>query len=193
MAANPHPAAEVTLAVAIRRYFDVALYLLIFTGFGTLASTGQLDLPTVLLVTVGLLFRGYALARRRQVILSERWTNFLTIACVGFFIADDFLISRAFLGATVHLVLFVMLVRLFSAQRDRDHYFLAVLSFLMVLAAAVLTVDSTFLFALAGFILLAIAAFILMEMMHSLKKSAVLARDPRVQGAHRNLSFIIVV
>ena len=27
------------------RYFDVALYLLVLTGFGTLASTGTLDLP----------------------------------------------------------------------------------------------------------------------------------------------------
>jgi protein-glutamine gamma-glutamyltransferase len=190
MATAPH-IEEITLAAAIRRYFDVVLYLLIFTGFGTLASTGRLDLATVLVVTSALLYRGYILAHRRQVILSERWTNLLTIACVGFYIADDFLISRAFLDATVHLVLFVMLVRLFSAQRDRDHYFLAVLSFLMVLAAAVLTVDSTFLFALAGFILLAVAAFILMEMMHSLKKSVVLARDPRVQSAHRKLSFAI--
>jgi protein-glutamine gamma-glutamyltransferase len=184
---------EITLAVAVRRYFDVVLYLLIFTGFGTLASTGRLDLATVIIVTSALLYRGYILARRREVLLSERWTNILTIACVGFYIADDFLISRAFLGATVHLVLFVMLVRLFSAQRDRDHYFLAVLSFLMVLAAAVLTVDSTFLIALAGFVLLAVAAFVLMEMMHSLKKSPVLARDPRVQNAHRKLSFAILV
>ncbi|HEX3105566.1 MAG TPA: DUF3488 and transglutaminase-like domain-containing protein [Terriglobales bacterium] len=184
---------EITLAAAIRRYFDVVLYLLIFTGFGTLASTGRLDLATVIIVTSALLYRGYILARRREVLLSERWTNILTIACVGFYIADDFFISRAFLGATVHLLLFVMLVRLFSAQKDRDHYFLAVLSFLMVLAAAVLTVDSTFLIALAGFVLLAVAAFVLMEMMHSLKKSPVLARNPRVQNAHRKLSFTILV
>ena len=183
---------EITLAGAIRRYFDVVLYLLIFTGFGTLASTGRLDLATVLVVISALLYRGYLLARHRQVLLSERWTNILTIACVGFYILDDFLISRAFLGATVHLVLFVMLVRLFSAQRDRDHYFLAVLSFLMVLAAAVLTVDSTFLIALAGFVLLSITAFILMEMMHSLKKSPVLARDQRAQSVHRKLSFTLM-
>jgi len=183
--------AEFTLATAIRRYFDVVLFLLIFTGFGTLASTGQLDPPTVLLVTCGLLYRGYVLARRRQVLLSERWTNLLTIACVGYFVADEFLISRAFLGATVHLVLFVMLVRLFSAQRDRDHYFLAMLAFGMVLAAAVLTVDSTFLVALAGFVLIAIAAFILMEMMHSVQKAPVLARDPGVHRAYRKLSFTI--
>src|SRR5260370_878945 len=191
MAGSPKTATEVTLSVAIRRYFDVALYLLIFTGFGTLASTGRLDVPTVLLVTLALLYRGYILARRRRVLLSERWTNLLTIACVAFFIADEFVISRTLVPAAVHLVLFVMLVRLFSAQRDRDHYLLAVLSFLMVLSAAVLTVDSTFLFALAGFVVIGVAAFILMEMMHSLEKAPVLARDPNVRHAYRKLSFAI--
>src|SRR5437763_14744057 len=106
--------AEFTLAAAIRRYFDVVLYLLIFTGFGTLASTGRLDIPTVVLVTAALLFRGYALVRRSTVLLSERWTNLLTIGCVAFFIADEFFISRAFLGALVHLVLFVTPIMLFS-------------------------------------------------------------------------------
>jgi hypothetical protein len=85
-----------------------------------------------------------------------------------------------------------MLIRLFSAQKDRDHYFLAVLSFLMVLSAAVLTVDSTFLLALSGFILVAVAALILMEMMHSLQKAQVLARDARMQKPHRQLSIAIV-
>ena len=190
MPAN-RPTEEMTLVGAIRRYFEVLLYLLIFTGFGTLASTGRLDLPTVLLVTAALLFRGYALARRRQILLSARWTNLLTIACMAFYVADEFLISRTFLVATVHLVLFVMLVRLFSAQTDRDHYLLAILSFLMVLAAAVLTVDSTFLLALAIFVLVAVAAFMLMEMMHSVQRSPVLGRDPNVYRAYRKLSFTI--
>src|SRR5579872_7001969 len=95
---------EITLAAAIRRYFDVVLYLLIFTGFGTLASTGRLDLATVLLVTSALLYRGYALARRRQVLLSKHWTDLSTLACVGFYVIDLFLISRTFIDATVHLV-----------------------------------------------------------------------------------------
>ena len=182
---------EFTLAAAVNRYFDVLLYLLIFSGFGTLASTGTLDLPTVTFVTIALLYRGYILARRKEVILSERWTNLLTIGCVVFFLADEFLISRTFISAAVHLVLFVMLVRLFSAQSDRDHYLLAVLAFLMVLSAAVLTVDSTFLFALGGFVLVGIATFVLMEMAHSSKHAAVQARDPNVHHAYRKLSFTI--
>ena len=183
--------ADLTLGTAIRRYLDVSLYILIFTGFGTLASTGRLDLPTVLLVSGALLFRGYVLARRRQALLTDLWTNLLAIACVGFFIIDEFLISRSVLTSLVHLVLFVMLVRLFSAQRDRDHFFLAGLSFAMVLAAAVLTVDSTFLLALAGFVLVATSTFILMEMMHACNKAAVQGRDPNVPRAYRKLSFAI--
>ena len=46
---------------ALQRYFEVALYLLVFTGFGTLASTGGLGVGTVLLVSAALLFRGYLL------------------------------------------------------------------------------------------------------------------------------------
>ena len=75
---------------------------------------------------------------------------------MAFYLADYFLLSRSFVGATVHLVLFGMLVRLFSMQRERDHYTLAILAFLMVLAAAGLTVDSLFLFAFAVFLLVAL-------------------------------------
>jgi protein-glutamine gamma-glutamyltransferase len=189
--ADNHQHGEFTLSAAIGRYFDVGLYLLIFTGFGTLASTGRLDFPTVFLVTAALLFRGYVLARRKTVLLSERWTNLLTIACVAFYIADEFVISKAFIGALVHLVLLVMLIRLFSAQRDRDHYLLAALAFVMVLAAAVLTVDSTFLFALAGFTLIGVATFVLMEMLHAGRHSPVQAREPSVHHAYRKLSFAI--
>ena len=182
---------DLPLATAIRRYFDIALYLLIFTGFGTLASTGRLDFPTVVLVTAALLLRGYVLASQRQLLLSSRWTNLLTIACVGFYIADEFFISGTFLTALVHLVLFVMLIRLFSAQTDRDHYLLAILAFGMVLAAAILTVDSTFLLALAGFVLMAVVTFILMEMMHAWQRSAVQGRDPQVPRAYRKLALTI--
>ena len=49
---------------ALQRYFEIALYLLVFTGFGTLASTGGLGIGTVLLVSCALLLRGYLLLAR---------------------------------------------------------------------------------------------------------------------------------
>ena len=176
---------------ATRRYFDVALYLLIFTAFGTLASTGRLDAPSVVVVTGALLYRGYILARRRTALLSGRWMTLATLSALAFFAGDEFLISRGFLGALVHFLLFLMLIRLFSAQSDRDRYLLAALSFAMVLAAAVLTVDSTFLFALAGFVLVAIATFMLMEMVHSFERAPVAGRSAQLEHAYRRLSFSI--
>src|SRR5437667_10662822 len=89
---------EITLAAAIRRYFDVALFLLIFTGFGTLASTGGIDLPTVVLVTEALLFRGYVLACCRLVLLFPRWTNMLSLSYIGCILPLAVLMYRLVLG-----------------------------------------------------------------------------------------------
>src|SRR3984893_8910771 len=151
---------------AIHRYFEVSLYLMVLTGFGSLASTGSLGLVTVLLVSAALLIRGCLLIQCRTWLIAERWTTLLTLGYVTLYLGDYFLFSGGFLNATVHLVLFVMVVLLFSAQRDRDFYLLSVIAFLMVLSAALLTVDSVFLLTFAGFMLTAVVAFILMEMRH---------------------------
>src|SRR6202521_4939897 len=168
------------MARAIERYFNVALYLLVLSRFGALASTGGLDLPAVILVGLALALRGFHLLTRREFVIPERWTTVLTLIYVAIYLADYFLLSRSFLTATVHLVLFAVVVRLFSLQRTRDHYMLAVLSFLMVLAAAVLTVGSVFLLSFAGFLLVAIITFVLMEMRHSVAAEQTHAQDPRV-------------
>jgi protein-glutamine gamma-glutamyltransferase len=159
-----------TMGRAIERYFNVALYMLVLCGFGALASTGGLDLPAVLLVGMALAIRGLQLLMQREFVIPERWTNSLTLIYVFVYLADYFFISRSFLGSSVHLVLFTMVIRLFSLQRTRDHYMLAVLAFLMVLAAAVLTVGSVFIFSFASFLLVAIVTFVLMEMQHSLSE-----------------------
>src|SRR5215831_7561877 len=134
----------IPLQKAIDYYFELALYLLVLTGFGTLASTGGLDIPSMALVGIALAVRGYLLAKRRQIVISERWTTPLTFAYFVFFAADYFAFSRSFLPATVHLALFGVVVRTFSLRKERDHIMLAILAFLMVLASAVLTVDSAF-------------------------------------------------
>lgn len=177
------------MAKAIERYFNVALFLLVLSGFGTLASTGGLDLPAVVIVGLALLFRGYLLLTQRDFVIPERSTSYLTLIYVLVYFADYFFLSGSFLTATVHLVLFLMVVRLFSQQRTRDHYMLAVLSFLMVLASAVLTVGSVFVFAFAGFLLVAVVTFVLMEMRHSVAQEEAIAQDPRVAAFHRRMAY----
>jgi protein-glutamine gamma-glutamyltransferase len=179
----------IPLPQAINKYFELSLYLLVLMGFATLASTGALDLATILLVGAALAIRGFLLAERRRVVFSERWTTPLTIAYFVFYAADYFLLSRSFLAATVHLVLFAVVVRTFSLRRDRDYTTLAILAFLMVLASAVLTVDSVFLFFFAGFMLMAVATFILMEMRRSQRAAKFQARHSNDAHEHRHLAF----
>jgi transglutaminase-like putative cysteine protease len=179
----------IPLGQGINKYFDLSLYLLVLIGFGCLASTGSLDAPTILVVGAALAFRGYLLAKRRRVVITERWTTPLTIAYFAFYAADYFLLSRAFLPATVHLVMFAVVIRTFSLRRDRDDTTLAILAFLMVLASAVLTVDSIFLLFFAGFMLMAVVTFVLMEMRRSGRAANFQAQHSNDAHEHRRLAF----
>ena len=88
MSAQPAQSGVISLQEAIDHYFELALYLLVLTGFGTLAGTGGLDLPSVALVGAALAVRGYLLAKRRTFVISERWTTPLSIAYFAFFAID---------------------------------------------------------------------------------------------------------
>jgi len=84
-----------------------------------------------------------------------------------------------------------MVIRLFSIHKERDHYMLAILAFLMVLAAAVLTVDSVFLFAFAGFMLMAVVTFVLLEMRRSSLTASIPAREPSDRQTYRRMAFFL--
>ena len=182
----------IPLQRAIDHYFELALYLLVLTGFATLAGTGGLDLASIILVATALAIRGILLAKRRHFVISERWTTPLSIAYFAFFAIDYLVFSRSFLPATVHLALFGVVVRTFSLRRERDHITLAILAFLMVLASAVLTVDSIFLFSFAAFMLMAVATFVLMEMRRSGIAANIQARHSSDPHEHRHLAFALV-
>jgi protein-glutamine gamma-glutamyltransferase len=156
---------------SIERYSDWCIYGMVAAAFITLAGTGGLDWLTLGAMTCALVLRGYLLWKRRTVMISESLTTLLTIGYFGFFAADYFVISRGFLPATVHLAVFAVIIRMFSLRRDRDYVTLAILAFLMVLAAAILTVDSLFLLSFAAFLLLAVANFVLFEIRHSFTKA----------------------
>src|SRR5690242_3853676 len=164
MSATPKPG---MVPDAISRYFELALYMMVLCGFGTLAQTGQLDPVTVLLVILGLIARGYLILKRQTFVLGEKLTQYVTLGFTVFYLVDFFWVSGSFVSATVHLVLALMVVRLFSAHRDRDYVFLAILAFLSVLAASVLTVNSAFVVMFALFLLTAVATFILLEIRRS--------------------------
>jgi protein-glutamine gamma-glutamyltransferase len=152
----------------IERLFQTSIFLMVVTGFATLASTGKIDLIGAGFVIAALALRGYLLLRDRQFVIPRRVTSWLAVIYFLVFFVDFFLVSgRDFVTPSVHLVLFGMCVKLFNVERDRDYVYLAVLSFLMVLSAAIFTVDSAFFAAFALFIILAVFCFMAMEMRRS--------------------------
>jgi len=173
------------------RFFQWALYLLLVTGFVALLGTNKLDLPSLMLVIPALVFRGYLLLMRKFFVLPERWTSYLTLIYFVFYAADYFYFSQSFVSATVHMVLFLMVIKIFSVRRDRDLVYLAVIAFLMLLAAAVLTVDTTFLVTFSLFILVAIATFVSMEMRRSERELMSVGVAPHQEsGFQRSLAGV---
>jgi hypothetical protein len=168
------------------RFFQWSLYLLLVTGFCTLMGTGKLDMPSMALMIPAVLLRGYVLLMRKKFVLTERWTTYLTLMYLAVYAADYFYFSQSFVSSTVHLVLFILVIKIFSVRRDRDLVYLAVLSFGQVLVAVVLTVDTLFLLTFALFILAAMATFVSLEMRRSERESvaAPVARRQEAQFYH---------
>ena len=164
---------------ALRRHFEISLYFLLLTGVLTLVSTGKLDLVSILLLPAALLFKGYRWWRGKGPEISNRVATWITIAYFIFFPIDLWVVSRilardaqnpglyAALLATIHLMLFAIIVRLYSASTTRDYLFLTMMAFASMLASAILTVDTVFLVFFFVFLALAVSTFVGLEMWRS--------------------------
>jgi protein-glutamine gamma-glutamyltransferase len=189
------------------RFFRASLLLLIFFSALTLSSTGKLDLFSAIFAPLAIAYKGFRLFKKRPAELSHRIATLMVVCYLAVFPLDVLFFSRLFvansanpplyaalLGA-VHFLLFVMLVRLYSAATDRDAIFLTMLAFAGILASAVLTVDTTFLILFFIFLFFGVATFIGME----LRRGATGAITPelgaqpiRERKMNRALSFAVL-
>jgi transglutaminase-like putative cysteine protease len=158
-------------ALPAERFFRTSLSLLLLTSVLTLVSTGKLDLFTIFVAPLAALYKGYRWWHGRPAELSSRAATWCVLLYLFFFPLDLLLFSRFVAGnssnpplfaallAAVHFLLYVTLIRFYSAVTDRDANFLAMLSFAGILAAAVLTVDTTFLAFFFVYLMFGIATF----------------------------------
>jgi protein-glutamine gamma-glutamyltransferase len=150
----------------INRYFEFSLFLMLGVGFLSLAGTGKMDLFTVGLMGAALLLRALQLWKKSSFLLSSRAVFRATLCYIPFYFLDLFLLLRSLdnalerlLLATIHLIFFTAVLKMFSAERPRDYLFLAALAFAQMLAAATLTIHLSYLGYFAVFLLLAISTF----------------------------------
>ena len=174
MAASSSATSVATLPA--ERFFRTSLFLLMATAVATLVSTGKLDLITMIVAPSAVLYKGVRWWRRCPAEIPQRMATRLVVAYLLVFPLDVLFLSRSFVSASpnpalyaallgaVHFLLFVMLIRLYSASSDRDALFLTMLSFAAILASAVLTIDTTFLGLFFLFLLFGVATFVGLEM-----------------------------
>jgi protein-glutamine gamma-glutamyltransferase len=163
-------------ALPAERFFQGSLLLFIFSSIATLIATGKLDALSCVVATLAMTYKSFRWWRRKAIELSHQTATVMVVAYLVIFPLDVLFISRAFVAGSsnpslyaallgaVHFLLFVMMARLYSATTDRDAFFLAILAFAAILAAAILTVDTSFLVLFFSFLLFGVATFVGMEM-----------------------------
>ena len=190
---------------AVQRYFETSLFLLVATGVLAIVSTGKLDVISVLIPSVALIYKGIRMQRGRGPEITHRAATGLVLGYFLFFPIDLWVLSRglsegapnpplyAALLASIHLILFATLVRLYSAQSNRDYAFLTVLAVASMLVSAILTVETSFLIALAIFLVLSVSTFVALEMRRSSTGAVSPSIEPRSASArqlNRALGFM---
>jgi protein-glutamine gamma-glutamyltransferase len=158
------------------RFFHRSVYLLVAVSFLMIALADQISGLAFWMFAV--VYLASSLSRSMSRLhLSSRQARWATWLYTPFFVADVFLISRSFVPATLHLVLFVLSVKLLQPKSNRDYFQIILLSFLLVLAASSLTISLYFLVLLVIFLLICTATLISFEMSRHLNDQ----RPRRVQ------------
>jgi protein-glutamine gamma-glutamyltransferase len=145
--------------VSVERFFQLSLLGLITSGYFALAGSGYLDHPTLILTFIGLLIRAAMVAGLLRMKIPAKVVSLTALGYVAFFPIDFYLISRDFLTTTVHGVCFLATVKILTAQTNRDYIYTGVISFIELIAAALLSTQSSFFVCLALYVVFAIAAF----------------------------------
>src|SRR6185369_5782297 len=156
----------------MKRYFQISCHALMIAAFFALALTGRLDTPAIIVVTIGLGVSCIRTIRGMAPPLTARGAFLLSCGYIFFFMIDTLMISRSFIPASIHLVLFLQLAKLYQEKTDKDYFYLIILSFSQILAASSLTIDMSFVATLFLFLVALISTLMSFDMYRSERKSA---------------------
>ncbi len=162
---------------AVERFFQFALWGLVVSGYLAVAGSGYLDAPTVILTGAGLFLRAVLISGLLRFEISPKLVVALTLVYVAFFPLDYLFLSRAFIQSTVHLVFFLAVIQILTSRSNRDYFFMAIIAFLELLAAAILSTNSNFFLFLILYLSFAMAAFTSGEIRRSMQKPLAVARS----------------
>jgi transglutaminase-like putative cysteine protease len=158
---------------AIERFFQFSLLGLVTCAFCALADTGRLDLPSLSFLLAGVFWRGLMVLGIAQLRIPQRLVTFLAIGYIFFFYPIDFrYISHDFFAATAHGVCFLGVVRILSAQSNRDYLYTGSLAFVALMGAAALSTQIRFFLWMALAILFGLGVMTSAEIRRGFQRNA---------------------
>jgi transglutaminase-like putative cysteine protease len=169
-------------------FFEFSLLTMLASGYLAMAGSGALDWASLLAAGAAIVLRALRLLDVFRFDLPPRWISLATLAYILFFPLDYYVISKDFLAATIHLVVFVASVKIVSAQTRRDFFFVKIIALLEMLAAALISSNPSFFLFLAVFLLSTVAALTSGEIRDASQRAAAQAPLPS-EGIARRLGW----
>lgn len=161
---------------SIERFFQLALLGMACSSFLALCSSGFVDIADICAVSAVLLLHGLILARVVRVPIPARALTTGVIIALAVFAADLLLLSRYLVAATAHLMFFLLALKQLAGLTKRDSVYLALFSFVTLIAGAVLSINGGFFFFLAFYLVFALAALTSGEILRAKAKLGVTVR-----------------
>jgi protein-glutamine gamma-glutamyltransferase len=175
------------------RFFQVLIYVLTGIGFSMLVLAAQIS-TAISVIFVLFYAASFRLNVSLKFCLSHCQGKLLTWAYLPIFILDTFVFSRSFIPATLHLILFVQLVKIYQPKQDRDYFYLLILSFLQVLAASSLTIDLPFLILFVAYIFVCLSVLITFEIKRSSERAGrhTLRNEQGTEGSTQSQGLFLI-
>ena len=178
---------------AVERFYQLAVLGLVASGYAGVALTGYLDTPTLVFMGLALLARALQVFGVIRLVLPARLVEMCALGCILYYPVDYLFLSRDFLLATVHLVIFLAVLKILSARTQRDHFYALSIAFLELLASAILSTGMSFFLVLAVFLCCLIAALTSGEIRRAAIRPQLVAQTARIRIAPRLIVLSISV
>ena len=174
-----------TPAHSVERFFQVAFLGLLASAFFALVSTGRMDAFTTLVVATGLALRAASAAGWLRISPGGRTLSLLALCTVAVWLADNFLFSRSFFLATVHMAAMLASLRLVTARSRLNFAFTGAIAFGAILAAVLLASDAGPLFWLGLFLLFTVAVLASGEIRRGVQRNEMVIAPPGMRLTRR--------